>query len=507
VYRAQRIIREINAQLKGSSIPPLQLVMWRFMEGNYAWCIGAHEDAVKKFQAALEVTQAFGMPMFNTMLYGMCVYCALSAGDVPQAEIYLNKAEAANPFSRRYILAQLIFLRSGIALMKGDFPAALLHAQTTLEKTEPLGRPFITAKCRLGLAQVLIEVGDVKTAQSHLAQANAYARTMNSPMLELQCLLVEAYGFIKSGKGSEALEPLRKGLQIARAHDYVKLNDWWRPQIIASLLSYALAYEIEPLFVRSVIRRRRIDAIEGTHENWPWPVKVSTLGKFDVSVDDELVRFHRKSQHRPLELLQCLCALGGTGVHQDRVTEALWPDAEGDAAAQALKTTLHRLRKLLQHEQAIRLEDRQLFLDPRYIWVDCLAFERAVAEADVADRALLKRVMNLYHGHFLQGEQAHWALTYRERLRAHHMKLAERIGTSLEKEGNLTAAVECYLKAFEVEPVAEVFCRKIMIIYSRLGRRAEAVGIYQRFGHSLRSRLGINPTQETQALYHSLSND
>jgi DNA-binding SARP family transcriptional activator len=46
-----------------------------------------------------------------------------------------------------------------------------------------------------------------------------------------------------------------------------------------------------------------------------------------------------------------------------------------------------------------------------------------------------------------------------------------------------------------------------MIIYGRLGRRTEAVAIYQRFGHSLRSRLGINPTQETQELYHSLSKD
>lgn len=507
VHRAQRIIREINAQLKGSSIPPLQLVLWRFMEGNYAWCIGAHEDAVKKFQAALEVTQAFGMPMFNTLLYGMCVYCALSAGDIKQAEAYLNKAEAANHFSRRYILSQLSFLRAGIALMKGDFSAALLHAQTALEETEPLGRPFITAKCRLGLAQVLIEVGDVKTARSHLAQANAYARTMNSNMLELQCLLVEAYGFMKARKGPEALEPLRKGLQIARAHDYVKLNDWWRPQMIASLLSHALEHEIEPLFVRSVIRRRRISAIAGAHETWPWPVKVATLGKFEVSVDEEPVRFHGKAQRKPLELLQCICALGGTAVHQDRVTDALWPDAEGDAAAQALRTTLHRLRKLLQHEQAVRLEDRQLFLEPRYIWVDCLAFERAVAEAGMADRALLERAMNLYHGHFLQGEQASWALPYRERLRAHHMNLAERLGISLEQDGNLTGAVECYLKAFEVEPVAEVFCRKIMIIYGRLGRRTEAVAIYQRFGHSLRSRLGINPTQETQALYHSLSKD
>ena len=83
-----------------------------------------------------------------------------------------------------------------------------------------------------------------------------------------------------------------------------------------------------------------------------------------------------KAQRKPLELLQCLCAFGGEAVAQDRIADALWPEAEGDAAKQALRTTLHRLRKLLQHKQAVRLENRQLDLDPGSVWVDSTAFER-----------------------------------------------------------------------------------------------------------------------------------
>jgi len=113
--------------------------------------------------------------------------------------------------------------------------------------------------------------------------------------------------------------------------------------------------------------------------------------------------------------------------------------------------------------------------------------------------------MSLYKGHFLQGDSVPWALTFRERLRAHYMSLAEQLGVTFEQKGDLGGAVDCYLRAFEVEPVAEVFCRRIMIIYAQLGRRAEAVAIYQRFGQSLRTRLGMNPTQETQALYQTLS--
>jgi LuxR family maltose regulon positive regulatory protein len=47
---------------------------------------------------------------------------------------------------------------------------------------------------------------------------------------------------------------------------------------------------------------------------------------------------------------------------------------DGDAGEQALRTTLHRLRKLLRHEQVIILEDKHLSLDFGYVWTDCGAF-------------------------------------------------------------------------------------------------------------------------------------
>ncbi len=57
------------------------------------------------------------------------------------------------------------------------------------------------------------------------------------------------------------------------------------------------------------------------------------------------VRFTGKAQRKPLALLQALVAFGGQRVREDRLSEALWPDADGDAAHQALSTTLHRLRR------------------------------------------------------------------------------------------------------------------------------------------------------------------
>ena len=104
--------------------------------------------------------------------------------------------------------------------------------------------------------------------------------------------------------------------------------------------------------------------------------------------------------------------------NQDHITEALWSDAEGDAAEQVLHTTLHRLRKILQHDDAVRLEDRHISLELRYIWVDCLAFDRAAHHPGMNDRSALQHALSLYRGHFLTGEPSAWALVFRERLRA-----------------------------------------------------------------------------------------
>jgi ATP/maltotriose-dependent transcriptional regulator MalT/DNA-binding SARP family transcriptional activator len=502
--KARRIIAEINFLLMGKSIPPILLVLWRAMEGNYAWCTASHELAEKKFVQGLHITQQAGMPLLNCMLHGLSAYSALAAGDSRAAEAHLEKLEASNELQRKHAVSQMYFLKAGTALLQGDVPSAFSCASEAMKKHIMLGRPFSIAINHIGLAQILIESDDMEGARRHLDEAIRYARTMNSLLIEHQGLLVRAYSWMKEGKENEALVPLRDGLRIARENDYLVLDPWWRPHVIARLFSLALQSGIEVGYVHSVIRRRNITAATDI-EIWPWPNKVYTLGRFEVLCDDKPIYSSGKSQRKPLELLQILCTFGGHAVNQERVSDALWPDADGDAAAQALRTTLHRLRKLLKHEQVVRLEDRQLSLDFRYIWIDCLAFERATQNYDMADPAALERVMLYYRGHFLQGETAPWALANREQLRARYMSMAERRGAVLEQKGDLPGAVECYLRALEVEPVAETFCRRIMRAYERLGRRAEALAIYHRFSHALRTCLGIEPTQETQVLYQALA--
>jgi two-component SAPR family response regulator len=106
-------------------------------------------------------------------------------------------------------------------------------------------------------------------------------------------------------------------------------------------------------------------------------------------------------------MLRLLVAHGPRGVRQDLLSEALWPDAEGDAAHHALGTTVSRLRKLLGIAEVVLQQDGRVALDPREAFVDAWALERlllrvdavAPGQAGAADGAALRaRARELYRG-------------------------------------------------------------------------------------------------------------
>ncbi len=113
-----------------------------------------------------------------------------------------------------------------------------------------------------------------------------------------------------------------------------------------------------------------------------YPLHVYTLGRFSVSRGLKPIRFARKAQHRPLELLKVLVALGGREVATDQLAAALWPESEGDEAYNAFEITLHRLRKLAGVEKALVLSNGLLTLDNQLCWVDVWAFEQITGLAE-----------------------------------------------------------------------------------------------------------------------------
>jgi len=247
---------------------------------------------------------------------------------------------------------------------------------------------------------------------------------------------------------------------------------------MADLCAAALEHGMEVGYLRAIIRKRHL--IPGSPpteiEGWPWPVKVHTLGRFEVVTNGKPWRPAARARRRPLQLLKALIASGATDVSEQKLMEGLWPQAEGDAARQDFDTTLYRLRKLLGVAGALVLREGRLSVDPRLCWVDATALERTFARLEaallaapdeVAIAQLVEHVLELYRGPFLgDDEDLPAGRAFRERLRHRVGRLLGKAGQLLEEQGDRERVMDWYERALEADDLLEPIRRRLAVLRS-----------------------------------------
>ena len=260
---------------------------------------------------------------------------------------------------------------------------------------------------------------------------------------------------------------------------------------------------------------RFLSSAYASPEEWQWPVRIYTLGQFELHANGDRLRFKGKAQRKPLALAKALVAFGGQHVAAERLIDILWPEpSEGDGQ-KAFEITVHRLRKLLGSDQAVRVTDRRATLDPGVVWVDAWALEHTLApliapvNASEPEIGLLEaavpRVLSLYRGHFLTGDtEEAWQIPIKNRLAGHFQRFVFRLGEYWESRQQWRRAFELYARAVELDPLAESFYRRQMICLQAEGQRAEAMEVFRRCRQALSVMLGVAPTDETNAVYRQL---
>ena len=264
---------------------------------------------------------------------------------------------------------------------------------------------------------------------------------------------------------------------------------------------------------------------DGRGENSPtgedaragWPVRIFTLGRFDLLQQSRPLEYGRKVPHRPLVFLKTVIALGGRDISSSSIASALWPEADGDNAQRSFDTTLYRLRKLLADDRLLVLRDGKVSLNSRYCWVDVWAFERLLGkmqrirnrdatgrEAYTVDE-LMQRILTLYQDHFLAKEEVtSWSVSMRERLRSKFVHALLDLGRYWEMHAFWDKAIQCYQRGLEVDDLIEVFYQRLMLCTLRAQRISEGMAAYRRCRQILSIVLGLQPEPETESIYLSL---
>jgi len=468
----------------------------------------------------LAVASATGVHIWDGTLLAEGAGIALSAGDLALADELLGRMHGKLNESRRMDACLYHYFCAWIALLRGDMPNALMHAEGSLAHAVEAGSVNLEERSHILLAQIFHERGERDAAWRHLGQARRLMQRRGDSLTDFVCSLTEAQLACEEGDDDRALTALKHALPIGRQRGYINFYGW-QPRIMTRLLTKALEHDIETKYAQTLVRAHGLAPEEAAFDNerWPWPVRVYTFGRFAIVKDGEPVAFTGKAQHKPLELLKALIALGGREVAEETLVEALWPDTEGDAAHQALHTTLHRLRKLLGAEGAVVMQDRKLSLARSACWVDAWVFERLAGQLDTLLRQagappaalvaeLGTKAVGLYRGFFLsQDSDPLWSVLPRERLHDKFRRLIHALGAYWATTGQWQILVDNLQRALDAEPAAEEIYQRLMIGFQRLGRPAEAISIYDRCQKILTATLGVRPSPATEAIRQSLGQD
>jgi LuxR family transcriptional regulator, maltose regulon positive regulatory protein len=513
-YEALPLLNELRCLSQLRWAPPLLSIVVQSAEVQFQLCTGLQDQLMAAVRKGLEISAKTGIHIEDMWFCVHAVSCLVGGMDLKCAQTWLDKIPPMAEGWPNWAKAVYHLQMMRIALIRKKHEQAVYEGKRSLDFATKAGSPIATANAQLMLAHSLRMIGNHREASELLEQVHSYATQRDSTQMIAEVLRSDALVSFDKGDDGQGILILGNALATARESGCIfTLFD--NPIMTAKLCEKALESEIEVEYVQEIIRRRGfVPEKPPVHiENWPWHLKIYTLGRFSIIKDGAPLQFSGKAQQMPLKLLKVLISLGGREIPGDAVSELLWPDAEGDQAHQSFETNLHRLRRLIGYGEDFRFSDGKLTLDNRFCWVDVWAFERLLAQADEYEKegktekvqAATEKAINLYSHDFLAGDRHEpWVISPLERIKTKFINKLLQLCQSFENSGHLKRAVQFYERGLEVDDCTEEIYQHLMVLYLRLGKRTDALAAYERCRKVLSSCLGIEPSKETEEIRASV---
>ena len=507
------LIERLKPSATIDNIQPVNLIAWFQTEAMHYWLNTNFEESQQSVQNGLRLADETGLHLWDFILRVQDAYLALESSNPDQWQNYLQKVRDIMDENGGLHQAHYYYLAALEALLQKNHQRALVHIKKSLQATIELGTPYPEALNCIAMGRVQIELAEYEKAETWLTKASTLAEPINSRFLHFNLYLSQAELGYAREDNKAGVTALRQAMVIGRQKNYFN-TDWWRPYVMCGLCIKALENNIEVDYVQQLIKKRRLnpDSPPFYLDNWPWRIRIYTLGRFSVLRDGKPVSVNGKSKNKPIELLKALIAMGGRDVSETRICEALWPDAEGDNAHSSFTSTLLRLRQLLG-SNLLLVHNAQLSLNDHLCWLDIWAYERSLGELESAlsnretqqliiIEQKIQRVFDLYHGFFMEKEaQPGWMLPQRERLQTKLLRMIKRLIRFYSSRGRCKKVIALYEKAQELDPLSEEYYRGLMRCHAALGNAGEALAIYKSCQSILNVTFGIKPSDKTRQLF------
>lgn len=239
-------------------------------------------------------------------------------------------------------------------------------------------------------------------------------------------------------------------------------------------------------------------SIYGADNSEDASLKVLSLGPGYVFLDDYLV----DSWEGHLPRLLLFFVMDRPEVTRNQICETFWPDLDIDQAVNVFHVTKRRLHKalgidILSHDGTYyRINPEVSFYFDAFEFVESLLACRHDQPED--EFAQWQRIAKLYRGPFLQGHQEVWIEERRSAYSLAHIESLLRIADIWIERGNEELALLTLGRAIDADYSREPVHLRLLRLYVKLGRRAEAVAHFrelEKWAKSKRMPLGADVQQ------------
>ena len=368
--------------LRAKALPPIDRIELSLYAAHNFLSMAEHDRSLEVAAEGLKHAESSGLHILDMLLLGKATIAARHKGDTHAARNYFRRMTSLLPKAMPHDAAFYYYIAANEALEKGDVARAEQHWNVHTELGLKTGLPAIAHYALIQGALVKHALGNSREARALLSEARKIESRFRCHILPYYTTLVESILLNEDGDVPGEVGKLREAMRRGRELGNLGMS-FWLPSFQSNVSARALREGIEIPYVQEMIRKNRLLPGPGDLdlEEWPWPVRIYTLGRFNLVVGGALPPSGRKAPQKPLQLLKALIALGGREVPEEHLGEILWPDADGDLAHESLSSNLKRLRKRLGDDRSVLLRDGRVTLNNRHCWVDAWAFERILGQA------------------------------------------------------------------------------------------------------------------------------
>ena len=509
--KAFNLLTSLTPLLEAPDVTQNFLILAKILVGTVLITEGRGARCRQTVDEALSLSNEAGIHIYDSLFLAYGAFSSLTIGDLDSAENYLEKYRRILAPHAIWDAGQYHYLAGWAALLTQKWQQAKFHTDRSIELAETCGTPFPIAYSTISRTWLCIESGEISQAEKALDCIRSLQVLNYSALMNFMYELTAAACAYVQDNNEKMLMHLNAAFNAAAEHGIMMPFGMIRKRL-SVMCGAALQAGIQPDFVVEFITRIKLlpPALNKASDLWPWPVKLRTLGFFEIQHDGRPVRLSVKIPKKPLELLELLLCWGHRGITKERAADLLWPEAEGDRALQTLDTTLHRLRRLIGDNQAIVLEGGRLSLSPQRCWVDAWYFEILLNQAEPsvdqeAKSHLLRKALDIYQGPFgVPDRNSALAAFYAERLKTRWIRAIVSLSEILEASGKIEQAVVVYQKGLQVDDAVEPIYLNLMRALDKCGHKSQALETFHRCREALSVKSGLMPSIETLSLYRKI---